>query len=211
MTQKFLFKPLKDFRIFQGFYQNGACIDLATNKKVIACDGFNPPAGYKSIYKTGHGGLDLFASHNTPIYSSQDGTVEEWVAEKERGIGLGIITDRKFYCDETGKEEYFKIRYWHQHINLVNLGDKVKIGQVIALADNTGYSSGSHLHYELKPVKVTFNKDGSIKKTVNILQDNGYYGAINPQPYMLDEFASEFTNLNTWKERLIYVLLKWLK
>ena len=211
MAHKFLFKPLDKWNITQGFYENRACVDLATGTKTITCDGNNPPAGYKSVYKTGHGGLDLKANTGDMIYSAQDGIVEEWVAEKARGIGLGIITTQKFYCDETGKDEYWKIRYWHQCANLVKLGDKVSIGQPIAIADNTGYSSGSHLHFETKPVKVVFNKDGSIKKTTNILQSNGYYGSVNPQPYILDNFASEFTKYKTWGERLAYALLKYLK
>jgi murein DD-endopeptidase MepM/ murein hydrolase activator NlpD len=212
---KFLFRPVDNTYIHQFFGEDKACQLKTTKKNYIACDGKNPPAGYESVYKalgmTGHTGLDYHAPMYTPIYSSQDGIVQEIQAERERGLGLGIITERKHYCDETGKDEYFKIRYWHNHSHYVKLGDKVKIGQLIALADNTGISAGSHLHFEIKPVKVTFKKDGTISKVVNIFQTNGYYGSVNPLPYMLDQKASDFGKYTTWQERLAFTVLKWLK
>jgi murein DD-endopeptidase MepM/ murein hydrolase activator NlpD len=212
---KFLFKPLDNWHINQNYGDNLSCVDIATGKNYITCNGFKPPKGYQSTYTKlkmkGHNGMDLRAPMYTPIYSAQDGTVEEIQTDLNRGYGLGIVTERKHFCKETGKEEYFKIRYWHNHSHYVKLGDKVKIGQLIALADNTGMSSGSHLHFELKPVKVTFNKDGFIKKLINILQDNGMYGAVDPAPYMLDQKASDYGKYTTWQQRLTFALLKYLK
>lgn len=205
-TKKWLFKPLNYLKINQRFGENKACIPI-NGGSVITCDGLNPPKGYRSIYSTmkGHNGLDLHAPTYTPIYSAQDGWVEELVAEEARGLGIGIITDRKFWCNETGKEEHFKIRYWHNYANLVALGDKVKIGQHIALADNSGYSSGSHLHFEIKPVKIS--KTG---KVTNILQDNGFYGAVEPEQYLLKEKASLFTLAKDIGSRLTIALRIWL-
>lgn len=212
MAHKFLFKPLDTLSVGQHFGENLACIPLKGGS-LISCNGLKPPAGYKSVYSNmnGHNGTDLNVGYGMPIYSCQDGIVEEWVSEKERGIGLGIITTRKFYCDEVGKEVYWKIRYWHQSYNLVNLGDTVSIGTVLCLAGSTGYSTGVHLHIEGKPVDVKFNKDGSIKSVKNILQNNNYFGAVNLFPYFLDQNASEFTKYKSWKERLVYALLKYLK
>ena len=41
----------------------------------------------------------------------------------------------------------------------VTIDDEVFIGQMIALSDNTGISTGDHLHMELKPVKIRFKND----------------------------------------------------
>ena len=192
---KFLFQPVKPWKVFQGFGENMACVDLATGKKVIACDGLHPPEGYKSVYSQmkGHSGLDAFAHRWQQCYSAQDGIVEEVVSEEARGLGLGIITKDKYFCNETGKDEYFKVRYWHFIALDVHLGEEVKAGDFIGYCDSTGYSSGDHLHFELKPVA-----QNSKGVWYNVLQNNGYFGGIDPTPYMEDIFALEFAGL--WRQ-----------
>lgn len=199
--------------ITQHFGENLSCIDIATGTKTITCDGLNPPKGYKSIYSNmkGHNGTDFRAKRYEPIYAMQDGVVEEYVAEPERGLGIGYITDREFFTEETGKKTRQKLRSWHHLVNFVQKGDKVSIGQVIALADNTGYSSGDHAHEEMKPVTVKFNKDKTIKSVTNILQNNGFFGAVDMMKYMLDEKASDYTKWKSWQERLVFALFKYLK
>lgn len=200
---KWLFAPLKQLDITQSFGENRACIDIATGTKTITCDGLKPPKGYKSVYSQmkGHNGVDFRAKRATPIYCPFDGYVEEYVAEDTRGLGLGIVSNKKYYCNETGKKEYMKARVWHNLINLVKKGERVKVGQVIALVDNTGYSSGDHLHLELKPV--TISKGGVVK---NILQDNGFFGAIDPMQYMLEYPASIFNGLTSEVDKVVAIL-----
>lgn len=199
---KWLFQPLDKTIYSQLFGENKTCIDIATGKKYKSCDGLNPPAGYKSMYSKmkGHNGLDMITSNLQPIYSAQDGIVTFIETEPERGLGIRMQTERKHWCNETLKEEYFNIAYWHNAVNLVKKGDKVKIGQLIALADSTGLSTGPHLHFAVKPV----TKSGK-----NILQDNGYFGAVDPKQYMLDEKASTYRGWKTWQERLALTLFRW--
>ena len=181
---KYLSKPLDSWYITQNFGDNLACIDLATRKKTIYCDGLNPPEGYRSIYSQmkGHNGIDFYAPTGVPVYAALEGVVEEMVDEEARGKGLGIVSENKYYCDELEKDTNMKVRYWHLLSFKVNKGDVVKAGQLVGLADNTGYSSGSHLHFEMKPVSYKM-KNGKITSLKNLLQTNGYYGAINPLPY----------------------------
>ena len=45
-----------------------------------------------------------------------------------------------------------KTIYWHLIKEIpVKVGQKVQAGDVVGYADNTGFSTGDHLHFGLKP------------------------------------------------------------
>jgi len=214
---KFLSQPLKTQYISQRFGENKACYTIINGRPITITKTQESqcPAGYKSVYSNmlGHNGLDILANHGENVYNSVDGNVIEICTEEARGLGIGVLTDKKYFCTETGKEEYFKVRYWHLMSIDVQIGEYVKKGQTIGKADNTGYSSGDHLHYELKPVSY----DSTIKITdlnlKNILQENGYCGAVNPLPYIMtvNDIKKELDAQgfkSVW-EKIIWVLNKY--
>ncbi|MCK5130207.1 MAG: M23 family metallopeptidase [Clostridiales bacterium] len=86
-----------------------------------------------------HNGIDMGAPSGTPIYASKPGTVR--TAGTARGYGLYVKIQH-----DGGVET----RYGHCSQLLVKKGEKVKAGQIIALVGNTGISSGSHLHFEIR-------------------------------------------------------------
>ena len=55
-------------------------------------------------------------------------------------------------------------------------------------ADNTGCSTGAHLHFGLKPIAQGEND----WTWTNSEQTNGYFGAIDPAPYFVGISAYEF-------------------
>ena len=202
-SKKWLFQPLDKLVRTQAFGENKACIPIRGGA-TITCDGHNPPIGYKSVYSRmkGHNGTDYKTYSGQPIYAAQDGIVTELVHEDERGLGLGIQTLRKHWCEETQTEEFFKIRYWHNQMNCVKKGDTVKLGQRIARSDNTGYSSGDHLHFEIKPVS---------SKGRKLVYKNGYFGAVDPEQYLLPVKASIFKKTKTLGDRITVALKLWLR
>lgn len=85
-----------------------------------------------------HAGIDLAATHGTPIYSMHAGTVVQsgWLG----GYGYAVIIDHG-----NGTESL----YGHTSELLVSEGQEVSAGERIALIGNTGYSFGPHLHLEV--------------------------------------------------------------
>jgi len=179
---KFLYRPLKSqFILSQNFGENNVCI-WNDSGKIFPRTTPTCPVGSMSLYakvglKNGHNGLDFPAKDWTPVYASLEGIVTELETERNRGLGIGIISEQKDewtdgFSAKWGTDQ-IKHRYWHLAGMNVKMGDKVKTGQLIGWVDNTGYSTGSHLHFECKPVN----------HGENIL-NGGMLGAIDPLPLM---------------------------
>jgi len=171
--------PVGPYIVFQKFGADEACY-RASDKSVVTKQDGVCPLGYTSLYAAsgmkGHSGIDMFGPHDMPIYySGPEGIVEEIQSESARGLGLGIITKDMFEFE--GGWYQAKTRYWHLKDFNVEYDQVIKTGDLIGWADNTGYSSGDHLHFELKPV--VKNSKGSY---YNAFQENGFYGAVDPSP-----------------------------
>lgn len=166
MYKKFLYFPVYTLLITQTFGEDKVCIATDGSGKLVSKKTFDLcPAGYKSVYSNmkGHNGWDIVAGSATEVYASDKGKVIEVQTEEARGLGVGILHEFE--------GRYFKTRYWHLKSIAVKLGQDVPLGQFIGLADNTGYSTGDHLHFEVKET----DKDGN-----TLYNDNGYLGALNP-------------------------------
>lgn len=86
-----------------------------------------------------HTGIDLADKLNTNIYAAQDGEV---IFSGAKGnYGNLIIIKHKY--------EY-QTYYAHCNVLLVNVGDTVKRGQLIAKIGSTGRSTGPHVHFEIR-------------------------------------------------------------
>ncbi len=142
-------------------------------------------AYYKAngIEFTGHNGIDMATKHSQPVYASHDGIVEVQV-DINQGHGVVITTQQDY--EYKGGVAKFKSISWHLIDDIpVKTGQLVKAGDIIGYADNTGLSTGDHLHFGLKPIKLVN------KSPVNIEQNNGYMGAIDPAPYFNGKYATD--------------------
>ena len=84
--------------------------------------------------------MDLATDAGTPIMASDGGVVI--FSESYNGYGL-MVKIRHDNGDETW--------YAHNSANLVEVGDVVEQGDVIALIGCTGLASGNHVHFEFHP------------------------------------------------------------
>ena len=104
-----------------------------------------------------HGGSDLKAEMNTPVYATADGIVEWAGFHKRSGYGRLIILEHNYG---------FKSYFGHLNRIVVKSTKFVKKGDLIGYTGNTGMSSGPHLHYEIKYIHRTVNPYYFIKWTV---------------------------------------------
>jgi len=86
-----------------------------------------------------HHGIDLRAKQRTRVYAAQSGKVifVGWLG----GYGKLVIIKH---------DNQYTTRYGHLSTIKVRSGQKVKRGTVIGLSGNTGYSTGPHLHFEVR-------------------------------------------------------------
>lgn len=159
-----LYPPLKEMFVTQKF-------------------GENTISYYKDIGMLGHNGIDYRAPDSTPIYASHDGRVT--FAGYDGSGGLGIIIRTNTEVELLDGTSNIKTIYWHLKKDSLKVtgSQQVVKGQLLGLADNTGMSTGSHLHFGMKKIAQGEND----WDWYNTEQKNGYFGAIDPQPY-LDTF-----------------------
>jgi murein DD-endopeptidase MepM/ murein hydrolase activator NlpD len=103
-------------------------------------------------YHWGHSGLDVGDKTGNPIYAAEAGKIERsgW----SRGYGYNVVINHG---------NGLKTIYGHASQLLVKAGDSVARGETIALIGNTGWSTGPHLHFEVRVNEVRKNPLNYIK------------------------------------------------
>lgn len=116
----------------------------------IVTQGFGiNPQHYKQWGLPGHEGIDMKAPDKTNIYSVFDSVVVRVDKSTQHpNYGWHIRLQGNF----RGWMHEFTFAHFSEPSKL-NEGDIVPVGQVIGLADSTGNSTGSHLHFMLKQEK----------------------------------------------------------
>lgn len=103
-------------------------------------------------YET-HGGTDIAASIGTPIYAANSGTVvnsSNDCTHSSAGVGAcnhgGGYGNHVWILHDNGYETI----YGHMINTVVSTGESVSKGQLIGYSGSTGWSTGPHLHFELR-------------------------------------------------------------
>lgn len=101
----------------------------------------------KNGASSNHKGIDYASPSGTPVYAPADGVVS--IATKGvRGYGTMVKIKHNFG---------FETIYGHLSSYIVDPGDTVKMGKIIAYVGSTGVSTGPHLHYEILKNGVNLN------------------------------------------------------
>jgi murein DD-endopeptidase MepM/ murein hydrolase activator NlpD len=86
-----------------------------------------------------HEGLDIAARTGTPVYATADGIVSS--VRTEPGYGKVVTIDHGYG---------YRTVYGHNSKYHVKVGQRVRRGDQISSVGNTGRSTGSHVHYEIR-------------------------------------------------------------
>jgi murein DD-endopeptidase MepM/ murein hydrolase activator NlpD len=104
-----------------------------------------------------HEGQDMAGDYGTPIYATADGTVT--YAGWENGYGRLIKIQHDFGVET---------RYGHLSGIRVEVGQRVSRGDRIGDMGNSGRSTGTHLHYEIRLSGTAINPMTFIKAAKNV-------------------------------------------
>ena len=186
-----LYYPVRPFRVNQKWGDNVPCVrnfGLPSQLIVNGANNFTCPAGFDKLYAhwgmSGHNGMDLQTGVQS-IYAACDGIVVEQQTVPARGLGLGILTNEQYDFGNMGTH-FIKIRYWHLKSFYCSVGDRITAGQLIGISNNTGYSSGNHLHFEGQ----LYDKDpGGHPKLFAPL--GSIAGSIDLEPFFVGMYADE--------------------
>ena len=129
----------------------------------------------QGYYPSRHDGLDLVGLDSKDIHATQKGVVHfaGWQNPNNHSEGFG-----QFVCIK-GVDGWF---YYFGHLSKINVvaGQSVKITDVIGIEGSTGYSTGSHCHYEVRKgfykgaVVINVCSLSGIPNKENATYDDGY-------------------------------------
>jgi murein DD-endopeptidase MepM/ murein hydrolase activator NlpD len=142
--------------------QRIAAIGPAMRPLVSQFNAMWPTAGQITTYygevgrlsPRGHSGLDIAAPEGTPVVAADDGEILKAYWNEDGYGGLVIVGHPSGY--ET----------WYGHLDRFDVaqGDQVKRGQEIGLMGSTGFSTGPHLHFEVR-------QDGQVCDPLTFLKE----------------------------------------
>jgi murein DD-endopeptidase MepM/ murein hydrolase activator NlpD len=137
--------------------------------------GFIPPqrnfvvtSGFRTRRRPNHAGVDTSSGRGSPVYAMASGTVidvNNTCQEGNRSCG-GRYGRRVFIRHN----DIFTTRYAHLQSVTVSNGQSVQQGDIIGYEGNTGDSTGSHLHSEIRKNGTPVNPERYWNRR---LDDNG--------------------------------------
>jgi murein DD-endopeptidase MepM/ murein hydrolase activator NlpD len=113
--------------------------------------------GESSPFQSFHSGIDLANIEGSPVYAAADGTVTVATDMMSNGSYYGY---GKYVI--IGHNAKYASLYGHLMGFTVSAGSEVKKGDIIGYEGNTGWSTGPHLHFEIR-------ENGAVVDPMNFL------------------------------------------
>lgn len=135
------------------------------------------PEVYKDLDLPGHNGIDWGVVVGTPILAVDSGKV---ILRKDDPTGFGLHIKLQH---SWGQSLYAHLSQFKAELN-----QSVKVGAVVGLSGNTGFSSGPHLHFGMRVEPYS--------------QTDGWNGYTNPQRFLDWPDAGTPTDSTELEQRL---------
>lgn len=166
---------------------------------------YNP--AYEQFGFNRHNGEDCELGADGMLYAPVEGEIV-YTGNVPTGSGIHfyLMTDYMKFDDGN-----FRVCLVLMHCEelYVKPGDKVSIGQKLAKADNTGFSTGPHTH--IAPIRVAFWNGEVGDKFIYAKKDtNDANGTFDPSPYWTGYYAVDYPKLIGYYQALILLLKKLL-
>lgn len=130
-----------------------------------------------------HNGLDCkrnFFDVKYPLYCPVEGFhVQQVIYTAGGGNEIYLISDQPLLMGD--RECYAWIVFMHNAKIFLKAGDKPAIGELLAIGDNTGNSTGPHTHFGLYRTDIKGNK----------LDVNDANGSVNPTSYFFPYWQTQ--------------------
>lgn len=174
MSKLSLYYPAKPYRLNQAW-------------------GIKNPA-YEQFGFSEHNGIDIALGDDKRLYAPCNGTVVR-IGNQPQGGGIffGIMTD--YYDWNDGKYRVL-IDFLHCEQLLVHEGQVLQTGDLMAIADNTGFSTGPHTHIQPRRVKWWNGLFGDAIswETLDVNEANNSF---DPIPYFNGFAAKDYALVST--------------
>lgn len=166
---------------------------------------YNP--AYQQFGFSRHNGIDIALGDDAGLYAPCDGVIVRTGNQPTGGgIFYGIMTD--YYDWPDGKYRVL-LDFLHCKKLLVSEGQQVKVGDLLAIADNTGFSTGPHTHIQPRRVKYWNGKWGMDLRW-ETLDKNDANNSFDLAPHWTGYYAKDYQTLLGYVQRLT-LLVKLLR
>lgn len=135
-----------------------------------------------------HNGIDIALGEDKRLYAPFDGTIVRTGNQPNGGgIFLGLMS-KDVYAFPDNKQARVLLDFLHNEKNVVTEGEEVVRGQLLAVGDNTGFSTGPHTHLQPRRIR-SWNKKVGAALAWTPTDTNDANDSFDLTPYWNGEYA----------------------
>lgn len=154
-----------------------------------------PNLAYEQFGFKEHNGLDAACisvnpykqAKTWPVYCPAEGLRVYATRYSPNGGGFETVLSSKEEIDLPTGRGYLHLYFMHNEKNFLTAGYEPALGELIAIGDNTGFSTGPHSHIG------AYRMDKNGRK----LDSNKANGSFNPEPLFTEQYAVDLADLPT--------------